>query len=183
MGNSINDGTLLGKILGFTTRFISPDRIINKVTGREKLFENSPFDDRIRTILAKTEIPVGLLVDKHLEKIQHIFIPIYDLSDGFLLQYAQKLIHNSNAQVTVLDAEGFVKTNAVLREQIRAIEQKAPNHIQLLNERATEFDHHIEEQLLDNIDLVLISLESWKQLANEQNTLLKNDHSLLIIKP
>ena len=100
-----------------------------------------------------------------------------------MIQYAQKLIHNSNAQVTILDAAGLIKTNAALREQIRAIEQKAPNHIQLLNERATEFDHHIEDELLEDIDLVLISLESWKQLADEQNTLLKNDYSVLIIKP
>lgn len=183
LGSSIYDGTLLGKILGFTTRIISPDRIINKVTGREKLFENSPFDDRIRSILAKTEIPVGLLIDKHLDKIQHVFIPIYDLSDDFLIQYAQKLIHNSNVQVTILDIVGLVKSNTQLREQIRAIEQKAPNHIQLLSERATEFDHQVEDELLDDMDLVIISLESWNQLANEQNTWLKNDYSLLIIKP
>lgn len=183
LGSSIYEGTFLGKILGFTTRFISPDRLISKVTGKEKLFENSPFDDRIRSILAKTEIPVALLVDKHLEKIQNVFIPIYDVSDEFLIQYAQKLIHNSNAQISILDVVGVIKSNASIREQIRSIEQRAPNHIQILSERATEFDDYIENQLLENVDLVLISLESWKQLANEQNEWLNKEHSLLIIKP
>ena len=177
LGNSIYDGTLLGKILGFTTRIISPDRLINKVTGKEKLFENSPFDDRIRSVLAKTEIPVGILVDKNLQKTENIFLPIYDLNDEFLLQYAQKLIHNSDAQVTILDVNGVVKKNAEIREQIRAIEQKAPNHIQLLNERA------IEKQIFDNVDLVLISIESWKQLTEEDNNWLNNKLSLLIMKP
>ena len=177
LGNSIYDGTLLGKILGFTTRIISPDRLINKVTGKEKLFENSPFDDRIRSVLAKTEIPVGILVDKNLEKTENIFLPIYDIKDAFLLQYAQKLIHNSDAQVTILDVAGIVKKNAEIREQIRAIEQKAPNHIQLLNERA------IEKNLFENVDLVLISIESWKQLTEEDNNWLNNKLSLLIMKP
>ena len=177
LGNSIYDGTLLGKILGFTTRIISPDRLINKVTGKEKLFEHSPFDDRIRSVLAKTEIPVGILVDKNLEKTENIFLPIYDIKDAFLLQYAQKLIHNSDAQVTILDVTGIIKKNAEMREQIRAIEQKAPNDIQLLNERA------IEKNLFDNVDLVLISIESWKQLTEEDNNWLNNKLSLLIMKP
>ena len=177
LGNSIYDGTLLGKILGFTTRIISPDRLINKVTGKEKLFENSPFDDRIRSILAKTEIPVGILVDKNLKKTENIFLPIYDLKDEFLLQYAQKLIHNSESQVTILDVTGIIKKSAEIREQIRAIEQKAPNHIQLLNERA------IEKALFENADLVIISIESWKKLTEEENNWLNNTISLMIMKP
>ncbi len=183
LGSSIYDGTLLGKILGFTTRFISPDRIINKVTGREKLFENSPFDDRIRSIISKTDIPVGILVDKHFTSIQNVFMPIYDASDDFLIEYAQKLINNSNAQITILDAVGNIKNSSELREQIRAIELRAPNHIQIMKERATEFDYKDEVQMMKDIDLVLISLESWKQLASEQSDWLNNNVSLLIIKP
>jgi Kef-type K+ transport system membrane component KefB len=176
LGNSIYDGTILGKILGFTTRIISPDRIINKVTGKEKLFETSPFDDRIRSVINKTEIPVGILVDKKLTKIENIFLPIYDIKDGLLLQYVQKFIHNSEVQVTILDVNGIVKSNSEIREKIRSIEQIAPNHIQLLNERA------IEKNLFQNVDLVLISIESWKKLTEEENNWLNNNLSLLIMK-
>jgi Sodium/hydrogen exchanger family len=48
LGKSIFEGTLLGKVLGFTTRIINPDRLIDKFTGKEGLFENSPFDERTR---------------------------------------------------------------------------------------------------------------------------------------
>ena len=64
-----------------------------------------------------------------------------------------------------------------MREQIRAIEQKAPNHIQLLNERS------IEKNPFENIDLVLISISSWKQLTEEENNWLNNKLSMLIMKP
>ena len=42
VGQSILDGSLLGKILGFTTRIINPEKLLNQVTGKENLFENGP---------------------------------------------------------------------------------------------------------------------------------------------
>jgi Kef-type K+ transport system membrane component KefB len=50
LGKSIFEGTILGKVIGFTTRIINPDRLIDKFTGKEGLFENSPFDERTRQI-------------------------------------------------------------------------------------------------------------------------------------
>jgi hypothetical protein len=37
----------------FTTRIINPDRLIDKFTGKEGLFENSPFDERTDKLLLK----------------------------------------------------------------------------------------------------------------------------------
>jgi Kef-type K+ transport system membrane component KefB len=62
VGQSIYEGTLLGKILGFTTKIINPEKLINQVTGKENLFESSPFDDRTRTILGKSDTSVGILL-------------------------------------------------------------------------------------------------------------------------
>ena len=61
LGKSIFEGTLLGKVLGFTTRIINPDRLIDKFIGKEGLFENSPFDERTRQIIARTKLPIGIL--------------------------------------------------------------------------------------------------------------------------
>ena len=67
LGKSIFEGSLLGKVLGFTTRIMNPDRLIDKFTGKEGLFENSPFDERTRQIISKTKMPLGILVDKELQ--------------------------------------------------------------------------------------------------------------------
>jgi hypothetical protein len=53
LGKSIFEGTILGKVIGFTTRIINPDRLIDKFTGKEGLFENSPFDERTDKSLLK----------------------------------------------------------------------------------------------------------------------------------
>jgi len=138
--------------------------------------ENSPFDVRIRFILAKTEIHVGILVDKNLKKNGE-YILTNLLSKRYVFNSIRsKLIHNSNTQVSILDVTGVVKKNAEIRELIRAIEHKAPNHIQLINESS------IEKNPFENIDLVLISISSWKQLTEEENNWLNNKLSMLIMK-
>jgi len=175
VGQSIYEGTLLGKILGFTTKIINPEKLINQVTGKESLFETSPFDDRTKTILGKSDTSVGVLVDKGLEKIDQVFIPIFNERDIYLILFAQKLIKNSGSQITILDAVGQIKNNSEIRELIRAIEQFAPNHIHLINERV------IEKDFLKQNDLMIISENSWKKLIESKSVWLSDIPSTLIL--
>jgi hypothetical protein len=168
---------LLGKILGFTTKIINPERLYDTITGREKMFENTVFDDHTKHIIRLSKVPVGILIDKELEKVEHVFIPIFSLSDSFLLVYAQKLIHHNEAKVIILDATGVIKQNPELKETIRSIEQIAPNHIALYNEKK------IDKEFLEHQDLMLISFDSWKRAVETQSIWLSNTPSVLIIKP
>lgn len=176
IGQSIFEGTLLGKILGFTTRIINPESLLNTVTGKEKLFENSPFDDKTQQILSKTQTPVGILVDKGFNFTDRIFLTLFDEDDAFLIEYAHKLIANAGSQVTILDADGFVKNNPHIKESIRSVEQVVPNHIQLLSQKK------MEKEYLQSHDLLIISKESWKKQIELRSEWLNNTPSLLIIK-
>lgn len=175
VGQSMFEGSLLGKILGFTTKIINPDRLIDQVTGRKSLFENSPFDERTRHIVSRSTVPVGVLLDKDLERLDYVFIPIFTESDEFLFRYAQKLISSSKSQVVILDAASQIKKYPQIKESIRAIEQNAPNHISLLNERK------IDKQFLKNQDIMLISFESWKKLVDTKSLWLSDVPSTLIL--
>jgi hypothetical protein len=165
----------LGRFLGFTTRIINPDRIINQVTGKESIFENSPFDERTKMILSKSKVPVGVFIDKGLEKLDRIFIPIQSDQDEFLLNYAQKLINNSESQITIVDLNGVIKDSLKMKEVIRAIEQNAPNHIQLVNYKS------IESENFNNYDLMLSSVENWKSLIDSKNSWTAELPSCLIL--
>ena len=176
LGQSIFEGTLLGKVLGFTTRIINPDRFIDKITGKEGLFENSPFDESTRQIIANSKMAVGILVDKGFERCDTIFMPIFSKEDAFLLEYAQKFIHNNGSQLVILDALDYIKNTPELQETIRLIEQIAPNHIMMMQERT------IRKEFLEQQDLLLISLESWKKQINSQSVWLNNTPSVLIVK-
>jgi len=175
-GQSIFEGSMLGKVLGFTTKIINPENIFNQVIGKENLFEESPFDERTRNIIKKSEASVGILIDKGFVGTEIIFIPVFSDSDYFLVSYAQKLINNSGSQITFLDASGELSNNMQFRESIRSIEQLAPNHIQLVREKM------IDKEFLEKQHLMILSLESWKKLVETKSLWLEGIPSTLIIK-
>jgi len=175
LSESIFDGSLLGKILGFTTKIINPEKLLNTVTGKEKLFDNSPFDESTKLILSRTQVPVGILIDKNFIKIERIFIPIFDIKDTYLINYAEKLIHNSGAQVVVLDAAGQVKNNSAIQEKIKFIERNGSNHFMLQNERI------VAKGFLQQQDMMIISLTSWQKLVETKSVWLSDIPSTLII--
>ncbi|MNK05394.1 High-affinity Na(+)/H(+) antiporter NhaS3 [compost metagenome] len=177
IGKSVFEGSLLGRVLGFTTKLINPERLYETITGKEPLFENTVFDERTRQLIKNAKLPIGIVIDKELEQVENVFLPIFSIHDSFLLVYAQKLIHHSNARVTIIDSSGIVKTHPELKESIRMIEQVAPNHISLQTEP------RLEKDFMSQQDLMLISHDSWKKAVETQSLWLTNTPSVLILKP
>lgn len=175
MGQSIFEGSLLGRFLGYTTRIVNAGRLIQKVSGKEKLFENSPFDDRTQTILMNSKAPVGIFIDKKAKGLDQVIVPFYTEKDRFLIEYIQRLIKNSEAQITVTDPVGVIKLQTKIKEDIRAIEQEAPNHIRLNNES------EIDKQLIRQFQLMVISVDGWKKLVNSGSSWLNHSYSPSIL--
>jgi Kef-type K+ transport system membrane component KefB len=175
IGQSIFQGSLLGKIFGFTTGLINPERLLNKVTGREKLFDDSPFDERTKVILARTNIPVGVFIDNKFHQPDRIFIPIGDRSDTMLIEFVQRFIHHFQSQVIIQDLKDILNTDLSFKERIRIIEQTAPNHIAVAR-GATITKDFIQKQ-----DIMIVSLGTWKQLVNSKSAWLKFLPSTLIV--
>ena len=176
LGKSIFEGTLLGKVLGFTSRIINPDRLLDKFTGKEGLFQNSPFDERTRQIISKTKIPLGILVDKEMQQVNQVFIPIFTAEDAFLIDVAQKLIFNNNSQIVILDVNSHIYTNFILESAIKSLQEKYKNNITLMNDKI------IKKEFLSTQDLMIISIESWKLLVDSRSIWLSKVPSVLIMK-
>lgn len=175
IGQSIFEGSLLGKILGYTTRIVNPDRLIQRVAGKEKIFGNLPFDDRTQNILSGSKVPVGIFVDKNTGDFNQVIVPFYSEKDDFLVEYIQRLIKNSEAQVTVTDLTGIIRKHIEIKEAIRAIEQEAPNHITLNSDKA------IDEQIIGQFQLMVISTDGWKKLVDSRCSWLNQTPSILIL--
>lgn len=177
IGQSVFEGTFLGKILGFTTRVINPERLYDTLTGREKLFTVGVFDERTKQILKATKIPTGILIDKNLGGIKNVIVPVFSLSDSFLLIYIQKLIHNGQVKITLLDVMGVIKHDVEFKESIRAIQQVAPEHIVWTHNDKMKMESLVQQ------DLMIISLNSWKKAIETRSVWLSETPSVLIIKP
>ena len=177
IGQSIFEGSLLGRVLGYTTRMVNPDRLIQKFSGKERMFRNSPFDDRTQNILSGSKVPVGIFVDKNTGNFDHVVVPFYSEKDGFLVEYIQRLINNSDAQITVTDPARMINNHTSIKESIRAIEQMAPNNITLNNHEV------INEQFIGQFQLMVISTEGWKKLIDSRQSWLNQTPSILILQP
>ncbi|MCO5248146.1 MAG: cation:proton antiporter [Chitinophagales bacterium] len=173
---SIFEGSLLGKVLGFTTKFFNPENLLNQITGKENLFEDSPFDVRTKSIINRTKIPVGVFINKGFENSDNILIPIFSKRDIFLIEYAKRLINNNASQIVVWDIQGSIKNEFEIKEHIRMIEMKMPNHISILNDKL------VEKELLKRQNLMIISSDSWRNLIETKSLWLSDIPSTLIIK-
>lgn len=175
VGKSIYQGTVLGKMLGFTTRIFHPDKLFHKYTRIDSAVPNSALDDRTSAILSKSRVPVGVFIDKDFSSAEKVLILVGKEEDSTLLDYAQKLIANNKSQLYIQELTDL-KSSHSYRERIRQIEQVAPNHISILAEQP------LEKGRLQSVDLLLISMQTWAALIQNKNRTLVDAPSTLIIK-
>lgn len=175
-GHSIYKGSLLGNILGYSSGLLNPDQLMNKVSGKEGFFRTNPFAESTRKVLAKSKIPVGILIDKDFRQANDILIPVFSRDDHFLTDYVRMLISNQSSQITITDMDGYLKTNAGIKEAFNAIEQYAPDHISVID------PNRFDQRTLHRYDLLLISLGSWLKLAESKKEWLEDAPSVLILK-
>lgn len=176
IGQSIFEGSLLGRILGYTTRIVNPDLVIQSVTRKENLFANSFFDDRIQYILSNTSTSVGIFVDKNSGDWDQIIVPVYFESDFFLIGYVQRLIKNSEVQVTVYDSDEAIRNIPTIKEAVREIEQEVPNHITISQKNI------MTEQSILRYQLMIISVAGWKKLVDSDAGWINYSPSILILR-
>ncbi|AMO20159.1 cation:proton antiporter [Flavobacterium columnare] len=177
LGKSIFEGSLLGKVIGFTTRLINPDRLLDKLTGKEGLFTNSIFDERTQQIISKNKTPLGILADNELESLDKIFVPLFCSEDAFLVDYIQKFVYNNNSKVNLVVVKHQLENNYLIKNAIESLNKEFPDNISVVKE------NQVQKAFLVKQDLMLISLESWKKLVASNNLWLSNLPSVLIIKP
>lgn len=175
VGQSIYEGSLLGKLLGFTTGIFHPEKLLNKVAGKEKLFNDSPFDNRTNLIISKARIPTGVFIDRRFSRADKILIPVSNNEDEYLLDFAQRFIAHNNSQVIIIEIADGLRPNIAFRERIRLIERMAPNHISFSSRREPD------AELLASVDLIVISAGLWRDLVNGKQKWLSQAPSTLIL--
>jgi len=176
IGQSIFEGSLLGRILGYTTRIVNPDRLIQKVSGKDKMFGNSSFDDRTQNILSGSMVPVGIFIQKNTGNFDHVVVPFFSEKDSFLVEYIRRLIKNSEAQITVTDPNNLFRNNTNIKETLRAIEQEAPNYITM------NYNDVIDGEYISQFQLMVISTYGWNKLIDMQPKWLDQTPSILILQ-
>lgn len=177
-GKPLLRGTLLGELLGFTSRVIDPAKLIGTLTGRETLLPtNDQLDDNVRQFIDEVHGSVGIFIDKDFTMAQNVLLPVFTPGDRFLFSYAERLIRNVEARVTVLDATGLTQREPSLHEEAQRLMQLGQGRFSIMEHRTAD------KEFLERYDFMLISYTSWMQLAESRSVWLQYVPSTLIIKP
>ncbi|MCE7059294.1 cation:proton antiporter [Dyadobacter sp. CY343] len=176
IGHGAFEGTFLGKLLGITNKIISPVRLFDTITGKEKLFHADIFDERTSHVIKSVKVPVALLIDKNLSRTERIFVPIFSSADRFLLDFAARMIGQHGTTVTIMDPTGLLDQETEIREAVGHMQSDFPDRIELHNENA------LEKEFLGKQDLMLISYQSWKLAVRSHSVWLSHSPSVLVIR-
>jgi Kef-type K+ transport system membrane component KefB len=177
-GQSIFQGSFLGKLIGITANALNPEKLINTIAGKDTLVEaQTVIDERVKNFIIQSKIPVAIFVDKEFKEPHKIFIPVFSISDVFLLFYAKKILRNSDYKVLVIDYREVINSNSELKEEILSIEQFSPNNIALISKKDARLNSASESALM------IVSFDGWKVLE-EENEFMENENiSVLMIRP
>ncbi len=171
-GHSLFKGSLLGKILGVTTKLLNPKNVLDTLKERKLNFDNPIFDEHTNNILKNVTIPVGIFIDRKFENANKVLLPIYNLSDSFLMVYIQKFISNSSSKVTILDVNGLFIQYPELKQSFTL----GNSTINIVN------DYKKADEFYNSFDLTLLNIESWKELIKDEVPWVQYCQSILILK-
>lgn len=180
IGNKGYTYTYSDGLLGRFSNSLSyiPDYILSIIQNqiKKKGTFDAPFDDRTRSIISKTNMSVGIFIDKGLISMRNILVPIFDEEDIFVGEFMERLAENSYVRITLWDRIGLSEKSIEFVKSVKAIKSVNPYLFQLWNNNIP-----VDSDILKKQDLILISLNSWKELDAKKPNLLKEAPSTLIL--
>ncbi|MBL7953036.1 MAG: cation:proton antiporter [Flavobacteriales bacterium] len=177
-GKPLLRGTLLGDLLGFTSRALDPSKLIGSLTGQTSLMPaDDQLDERVRQFIEGAQCSVGIFMDKGFTTASHILLPIFAPGDLFLFNYAERFMRNVDAKVTILDAAGLTAREPSFHAEAQRLSRLAPDRLTILDRRI------VDQSMLQRHTLLLISYPSWARLAESRSLWLSQVPSTLIVKP
>lgn len=177
IGHSVFEGTILEKILGFTTRIISPARLLDSITGKDKLFTTGIFDEQTAQIVKSVHVPVGIFIERNLTKIQHVFIPIFSSHDKYILSYGKRLLANPHVRIVIADITGIISESGEMYEAVHQMTGTRADRVQMYS------DNTLRAEFLVSQDLVLVGMDSWTNEVEAHQEWLSSSPSVLILSP
>ncbi len=178
VGQSIFEGTFLGKLVGFTAKALNPEKLISKLSGKETLLEkHKVLDERSLELINDSPIPVGVFIDKDFRSCDHVMIPIFGIGDFFMLLYAKQLIRNNNSTITLLDFGHVMQSHTEFKDEVNSLSNLLPNSVSIVDAAQYNFESITEA------DLIAISFEGWKKVIHSKDGWVSSIPSVLIIRP
>lgn len=177
-GQSIFEGTLLGKMIGITAKVLNPEKLVGSLVGKESLVKSSALlDERTRAFITESEIPVGVFIDRETEETEEWVIPVFSVSDVFLFFYVRRIARAGMAKIKLVDYNGIISSNAEILEEISGMRKTSEGSIDLVQKKDFSLGALKENSLL------MLSFEGWKVMEREADIDETLRSSVLLMRP
>lgn len=176
---SIFSDNMFGRFLGFSNKLLHiPNYLLSKLGNQKKWHRMlmAPLDEGTRSIVSKSDMPVGIFIDRGLVSMRNIFVPILHEDDIFVGEFMERLAENSYVRITLWDPIGLMDSSIEFVKAVRTIRSINPYLFQLWNNNIP-----VDSDILKKQDLILISLNSWIELDDRNPKLMKDAPSTLVL--
>lgn len=175
-GQSIYTGSLLGNLVG-VTKALSPENLLNTITGNKSLFQIDDFiDDKARQFILDAQCDVGVLLDRDFGDASNVFLPLFGDEDAYMLNYARKFIKHSNAEFIIMDVFQKMKEGSVMLDKYNRLKKEFPKNIKLIKDKT------IGKVFLSQQELMMINYSNWKVLVESKSIWLEYVPSVFILR-
>jgi Kef-type K+ transport system membrane component KefB len=175
MGESVFEGTVLGNFIGYGSRLLNPVRVFDALSGKRKLFERYLFDERLKEVVKDAHIPLAIVVDRKPEAISSVLVYIVSAQDAATLDYATRFAENGAAVTVVYPSEELGRMHEV-QAAIEGLRKRFPASLTLAPDRK------MDKGFLKQSDLLLLSMNRWKNLAEQRTKWLAHAPTVMMLK-
>jgi nucleotide-binding universal stress UspA family protein len=176
-GKPLLRGTFLGDLLGFTTRVIDPGKLIGSLTGKESLMPaDDQLDPKVRQLIEEAQCSVGVLVDKGYAKARRVLVLLGAPGDLFLLNYAERLLGDTETQVRLVDSSALTQRDPSFRSGLQRLIAAFPDRV------GVETQQPISARMLADQDLLVASYRAWSRAAEWREPWLDAVPSTFIVR-
>ncbi len=118
MGPVTLKGTFLGQLLNLFSKILNPERLVDVAKGREQLFNEAQFSERVRTVISKSRVPVGVFLNNDLTDIETVIVPLFSSDDIETVKLARSIAEGSKSPCIIHDLNMVLKREEFLSNEI-----------------------------------------------------------------
>ncbi|TAD97679.1 MAG: cation/H(+) antiporter [Bacteroidetes bacterium] len=140
------------------------------VGSAKPIFSDDKIGGKVRYFLEDSNCGVGVFIDKGFKNAKKIVLLVSKQTDFFLIEFAKRFAKGYASKLIILDITNSLinnnlKTSFPLTSSVEIVQQAT-----------------LDSFILYQTDMILVSLEYWKELSNSQIDWLEGSPSILILR-
>ncbi|GBU07501.1 cation/H(+) antiporter [Bacteroidales bacterium] len=142
--------------------------------SRSWFYPGDLLKDKTKSFIEEANCTVGVFMNRNFEKADHVLLVLDNVSDTFLIQYAENLMQSNNAKISFIDIAQDINQSKEILKAIAPFLSKHPycNFIQ---------EKKLSGHIFQNHNFMLIAYKTWNEISERSKDAFQYIPSTLIV--